>query len=435
MKKTILILLAAFALCMAAEGQTAPDSEKTDTVFVTDTLIETVIDTVIDTKEVTAGDYSTILTIILVIIGILTLVVLVVSVPFSIGMWRFHKEAKEKLVEMDDLLKKAGKSAEKIEDMETRAYKATEKPDSERTPEDRKIITAYTETVDSKPVGELTAIDWLLIGNKANIKKNYEAAINYYSIAIKMKPDYAEAFNNRGTAKYNLENYTGAIADYDRAIELKPDLAEAYGNRAKAYFDNGQFKKGDDDTKKAIELFSKAEDKAAAFVNRGNAKIYLKDYMGAMKDYDEAIRLKPDYAGGYHGLGICYTEKSEYERAIDYFNKAISIEKESPETYGYRALAYIGFGKLEKAKEDVVKCEELAPDKGYPHKNRAILDLYLDKIDEAMKEFEQAVKDPTVKRDIPIYNTLLKWLKENPDKADDVRARINEIIAPEELPG
>ena len=45
-----------------------------------------------------------------------------------------------------------------------------------------------------------------------------------------MKPDFAAAYSNRGTAKHELWRYEDAIADHDEAIRLKPDLIEAYGH-------------------------------------------------------------------------------------------------------------------------------------------------------------------------------------------------------------
>jgi len=38
---------------------------------------------------------------------------------------------------------------------------------------------------------------------------------------------FASAFNNRGLAKANLKDDKGAIEDYSRAIELDPDYANA----------------------------------------------------------------------------------------------------------------------------------------------------------------------------------------------------------------
>ena len=55
-----------------------------------------------------------------------------------------------------------------------------------------------------------------------------------YDEALRLKPDLAEAYNNRGAVKDELGRHDDALADYDEAIRLKPDLAEAYGNRGNA---------------------------------------------------------------------------------------------------------------------------------------------------------------------------------------------------------
>ena len=45
--------------------------------------------------------------------------------------------------------------------------------------------------------------------------------------AIALKPDSAEAFNNRGNALQELKRLDEALASYDKAIAFKPDYAEA----------------------------------------------------------------------------------------------------------------------------------------------------------------------------------------------------------------
>ena len=52
---------------------------------------------------------------------------------------------------------------------------------------------------------------------------NYRQAIEDLNRAIEIKPDYAEAYNNRGIAYKGLGNYNQAIKDFDRAIEIKPN--------------------------------------------------------------------------------------------------------------------------------------------------------------------------------------------------------------------
>ncbi|WP_366845961.1 tetratricopeptide repeat protein [Sphingorhabdus sp. EL138] len=55
-----------------------------------------------------------------------------------------------------------------------------------------------------------------------------------YDKAIVLKPDYADAFYNRGNALQDLKRLDDALASYDKAIALKPDYAEAFINQLEA---------------------------------------------------------------------------------------------------------------------------------------------------------------------------------------------------------
>jgi hypothetical protein len=60
----------------------------------------------------------------------------------------------------------------------------------------------------------------------------YEEALLHYDEAIRLKPEYAEAWNNRGATLNNLKRYDEAFSHYDEAIRLKSDYDQAYFNRA-----------------------------------------------------------------------------------------------------------------------------------------------------------------------------------------------------------
>ena len=55
-----------------------------------------------------------------------------------------------------------------------------------------------------------------------------------YDEAIRLQPDYPEAYYNRGNAKSKLGRLEDAIADYDEATRRRPDFPEAYKNRGAA---------------------------------------------------------------------------------------------------------------------------------------------------------------------------------------------------------
>ena len=129
----------------------------------------------------------------------------------------------------------------------------------------------------------------------------YHTAVADYDVAIRLKPDYAGAYNNRGNAKAALKQYAAAIADYDVAIDIKPNYAGAYNNRGFARAALGQYFPAISDYDMAIGI---KPNYAFVYNNRGNAKAVLKKYEAAIADYDVAIRLKPDYAYAYYNRGI-----------------------------------------------------------------------------------------------------------------------------------
>ena len=64
---------------------------------------------------------------------------------------------------------------------------------------------------------------------KQSGKDDYERAIRYYDTVIKLKPDYASVYNNRGIAYYSKSDFDRAIKDFEvyyTIIELDPEYAK-----------------------------------------------------------------------------------------------------------------------------------------------------------------------------------------------------------------
>ena len=75
---------------------------------------------------------------------------------------------------------------------------------------------------------------WFEQGYQKAINGDFIGAIASWDRALEIKPDYHQAWNNRGIALDNLGRLEQAIASYDRALEIKPDVHEAWGNRGNA---------------------------------------------------------------------------------------------------------------------------------------------------------------------------------------------------------
>jgi tetratricopeptide (TPR) repeat protein len=79
---------------------------------------------------------------------------------------------------------------------------------------------------------------------------------------------------------------------------------------------------------------NKADDEAKILFNNGNLKYKNGDAEGAIKDYDKAIALKPDYYKAYNNRGIIKSSLlQQYNEAIPDFNKAIEIHPDYAEAY------------------------------------------------------------------------------------------------------
>jgi tetratricopeptide (TPR) repeat protein len=71
---------------------------------------------------------------------------------------------------------------------------------------------------------------------------------------IRLKPDYAEAYFNRGNSYLNSKRYGDAISDFSEAIRRMPHDGKTYQNRSIAYRLMGRFKAAKSDLEKAQQL-------------------------------------------------------------------------------------------------------------------------------------------------------------------------------------
>ncbi len=114
-------------------------------------------------------------------------------------------------------------------------------------------------------------------------------AIYHYNEAIRLKPNYADAFNNRGSLYGTLKQYRLAIEDFNKAIALKRDYAKAY-------------------------------------YNRGTAYLHLGQYRPALENYNEAIRLKPDDVHAYNNRAIVYLKKGNINLFCEDMQKKCNLK-------------------------------------------------------------------------------------------------------------
>ena len=115
-----------------------------------------------------------------------------------------------------------------------------------------------------------------------------QKAVKYLEKAIQEKPNFAEAYNNRGNAYRETKQYALAMQDYNRAISLNPNLEKTFNNRGNIYFDQRNFQMAIRDYNKALSLNASYN---LPYLNRGLAYHELNKDDLACRDFKKACEL------------------------------------------------------------------------------------------------------------------------------------------------
>jgi len=179
------------------------------------------------------------------------------------------------------------------------------------------------EKVLDKGYGE-NIIYQLLISAYLQIKDNTNAARinNIYSNKSK-KIFNSNDYSNSGLIKSFSSNYDGAIEDYYKAIEIDPNNSNALNNRGYTYNLMGDYENAIKDFEKAILL---EENFAYALNNRGFAKIKLGLKEEGLIDLEKSMTLDGTNSYCYFNFGMYHYYNFEYEKALEYFNKAKELD-------------------------------------------------------------------------------------------------------------
>ena len=161
---------------------------------------------------------------------------------------------------------------------------------------------------------------WNLLGASAAQIGQYDQAVLAFKEAIKIKPEYADAYNNMGNVFQDQGKLDEAIEAF-KAISLKPDLYGAYFNIGNALQKQGKLVKSIEAYSKAISL---KPDYAVAYYNMGNTLRKQIKLDEAIEAYSKAISLKPDYPEVYYNLGLSLKEQDKLGEAVKAFDRVNS---------------------------------------------------------------------------------------------------------------
>ncbi len=142
-------------------------------------------------------------------------------------------------------------------------------------------------------------------------QQKFDEAAAEYAEAIKIEPDNPDLHANRAVALTNAKKFDEALRSIETAIKLKPS--------EKSYTD---LKTQIDIRKENMEL-----DKAQAIMNEGNELLQEGDAAGALKKYDESMKMVAldKQSPLWRQIARAQAKLDQQEAAIAAFKKAIEL--------------------------------------------------------------------------------------------------------------
>ena len=184
-----------------------------------------------------------------------------------------------------------------------------EKPQDPPLNQQRDIISAYTKGHLQHALTDATSAlkaypHSVILCNIAGAAcaglLQFDRAIDYYQIAIKLNPKFVEAHYNMASALQKKGDLKGAIKAYKQAVLIKPDYADAFYNLANTLKDMGELGAAIKSYKQAIKINPNLHN---AHNNMGNALKDMGKLTAAIESYKRAIKINSSHEDAYRNLG------------------------------------------------------------------------------------------------------------------------------------
>jgi tetratricopeptide (TPR) repeat protein len=226
------------------------------------------------------------------------------------------------------------------------------------------------------------------------------------------------AVRPNGAAHYNLANLLSqqdkldeAQTHYEAALRLKPEFVEAWYNLGALQQKRGRLKEA-------------AQDYAAALrvkPNHAEAHLSLGALLAGQKKFDEAIihfrvavQTAPDNADAHYNLAAALNAKGDFAGAATQFEEACRLHPEDMDARENLALALLYDGRMPDAARQFREVLRLRPDAQTHYRLALALDSQ-GQADEALAHYREAVR---LSPNTPLYLNDLAWfLATNPKAA------------------
>lgn len=166
-----------------------------------------------------------------------------------------------------------------------------------------------------------------------------DGAIDDYTSALKVDPNFLWSLRNRGYLLYReKKNTAAALADINRAITLAPEKAWSYIDRGTVYEGNHEHEKALADYQRALQI---EPHNALILYRLGVSSFYQRQLPDAEKYFSDAIKDNTDEDNStmYHRRGVVFFAQEKYADATTDFENALLVrQRVEPQKMIYPAL-------------------------------------------------------------------------------------------------
>ncbi len=179
--------------------------------------------------------------------------------------------------------------------------------------------------------------------------------IRHYSKMLKEGMDIPEIHFRLGREYQRMRKFKEAIGHFDRCLEQNPTFVPAKISRAFAYRDLGKLEVARQQFEEIYEAFRTLPD---MIMRSSEARMTDPVYSGKEKELDAelkillmAVRQNPHFADLYYNIGRIYFQKDDPEKALDYFNKACTLNPNFIRSNIGKSIALMQLGQMDNARD------------------------------------------------------------------------------------
>lgn len=170
--------------------------------------------------------------------------------------------------------------------------------------------------------------------------------------------------------------------------------SDAYVEQARAFLRAGKSKEAISALNQAIET---DQENVEAFNMRGVAYFERKEYSNAQLDYDQAIKLAPEFYRPYYNRALLKMAQNDLQGALKDYSDAIRFVPDTAKTAGSdlylnRGQLFATQNQIQPALTDLTKAIELNPKNAFALYNRGNLYFEQKKLPNALSDFQKAVE-------------------------------------------